>query len=135
MDDPKNNQDGVTRKHPQDAMLSLGQNSAHTITRSHYEESSEPILGPEVTAGPWEQIHLQRSKSQPTDLYEKYRLIALNTSDLIAFTTFDLNPVYTFVSPSHKKILGYDATDLLGKSGLELMDKAHETHGTYRTAR
>jgi PAS domain S-box-containing protein len=56
-----------------------------------------------------------------TDLTERYRLIAQNTSDLIAFTTFDANPVYTFVSPSHKKILGYAEEDLLGKSGLDFI--------------
>lgn len=57
-------------------------------------------------------------KSGMMDLTEKYRLIALHTSDLIAFTTFDMNPTFTFVSPSHKKILGYSEDDLLGQSGL-----------------
>jgi PAS domain S-box-containing protein len=56
-----------------------------------------------------------------TDLTEKYRLIALNTSDLIAFTTFDANPTFTFISPSHKKILGYAEDDLLGKPGLNFI--------------
>jgi PAS domain S-box-containing protein len=56
-----------------------------------------------------------------TDLTEKYRLIALNTSDLIAFTTFDVNPTFTFVSPSHKKILGYTESDLLGQPGLDFI--------------
>jgi PAS domain S-box-containing protein len=55
------------------------------------------------------------------NLSEKYRLIALNTSDLIAFTTFDVNPVFTFVSPSHKRILGYEEKDLLGRSGLDFI--------------
>ncbi len=54
-------------------------------------------------------------------LSEKYRLIALNTSDLIAVTTFDVNPVYTFVSPSHKKLLGYEPEELLGKPGFDLI--------------
>ena len=55
------------------------------------------------------------------ELNEKYRLIAQNTSDLIVFTTFDVNPTYTFVSPSHKKIMGYTEDDLLGKSGLDFI--------------
>jgi len=50
------------------------------------------------------------------DLSEKYRLIALNTSDLIAFTTFDVDPVFTFVNPSYLKFLGFEAEELLGKS-------------------
>lgn len=55
------------------------------------------------------------------DLSEKYRLIALSTSDLIVFTTFDINPLFTFVSPSHKKLLGYETEDLLGKPGLDFI--------------
>jgi len=67
------------------------------------------------------QIEQQNNEQRPdgiTELTEKYRLIALNTSDLIAFTTFDINPTFTFVSPSHKKILGYKEDELLGKPGL-----------------
>jgi PAS domain S-box-containing protein len=55
------------------------------------------------------------------DLSEKYRLIATHTSDLIVFTTFDVNPIFKFVSPSHKKVLGYDEKDLLGKPGLDFI--------------
>ena len=55
------------------------------------------------------------------DLLEKYRLIATHTSDLIVFTTFDVNPIFKFVSPSHKKVLGYDEKDLLGKPGLDFI--------------
>jgi PAS domain S-box-containing protein len=65
--------------------------------------------------------------STKDDLSEKYRLIALSTSDFISFTTFDIPPVFTFVSPSHKK-MGYDTEDLLGKSGLDFIhddDKEH----------
>jgi PAS domain S-box-containing protein len=55
------------------------------------------------------------------DLSQKYRLIATHTSDLIVFTTFDVNPIFKFVSPSHKKVLGYDEKDLLGKPGLDFI--------------
>jgi PAS domain S-box-containing protein len=55
------------------------------------------------------------------DLLEKYRLIASNTSDLIAFTTFDVDPVFTFVNPSYLKILGFEAEELLGKSWLDFI--------------
>jgi hypothetical protein len=46
--------------------------------------------------------------TEPSEnMLQKYRLIALNTSDLIAFTTFDVNPIFTFVSTSYLKILGF----------------------------
>jgi PAS domain S-box-containing protein len=66
-------------------------------------------------------VDAEKNSITSKDLTEKYRLIALNTSDLIAFTTFDINPIYTFISPSHKKLLGYEAEDLLGKHGLNFI--------------
>ena len=33
---------------------------------------------------------------------ERDRLIAENTSDLICFTTIEINPTYTYVNPSFK---------------------------------
>jgi PAS domain S-box-containing protein len=62
-----------------------------------------------------------KNTESSNDLSEKYRLIALNTSDLIAFTTFDVDPIFTYVSPSHKKILGFEVDDLIGKSGLDFI--------------
>ena len=52
---------------------------------------------------------------------EKARLISEYTSDLIALTTFTLNPVYTYISPSHARLMGYEPGDLIGKSCLELV--------------
>ena len=46
---------------------------------------------------------------------ERYRLITEHTNDLIAITTFTLNPTYTYVSPSHKNVLGYEPSDLIGE--------------------
>ncbi len=75
------------------------------------------------------QLRNHDGKSDITiDVTEKYRLIALNTSDLIAFTTFDTNPVYTFVSPSHRKILGYNESDMLGRSGLDFIHEDDAQH-------
>jgi len=48
----------------------------------------------------------------------RYRLITENTDDLIAVTKFSLNPKYTYISPSHEKIMGYKPEELLGKSCL-----------------
>ncbi len=46
---------------------------------------------------------------------DKYRLITEKTSDLITTATFTLNPIFTYISPSHKKAIGYEAGDLIGK--------------------
>ena len=46
---------------------------------------------------------------------DKYRLITEKTSDLITTATFTLNPIFTYISPSHKKAIGYEASDLIGK--------------------
>jgi len=43
-------------------------------------------------------------------------IIAENTSDNIAITTFDLKAEYIYVSPSVKQILGYDPIDMIGRS-------------------
>ena len=45
----------------------------------------------------------------------RYRLITENTDDLIAVAKFSLNPKYTYISPSHEKIMGYKPEELLGK--------------------
>jgi PAS domain S-box-containing protein len=40
-------------------------------------------------------------------------LILERTSDLVAITSFAVSPRYVYLSPSHKRILGYDASELL----------------------
>ncbi|HHH79758.1 MAG TPA: MEKHLA domain-containing protein, partial [Thermoplasmatales archaeon] len=45
----------------------------------------------------------------------RYRLITENVNDLIATITFSLTPRYTYVSPSHERIMGYRAEELIGK--------------------
>lgn len=47
---------------------------------------------------------------------KKFEIVASNTSDSIAITTFDLKAKYLYVSPSVKSSLGYEPSDLLGKS-------------------
>lgn len=49
------------------------------------------------------------------------RLILERTSDLVAVTTLSVSPRYVYLSPSHKRILGYDASDLLNKSPFDLI--------------
>ena len=60
-------------------------------------------------------------KEKLHESHEKARLISEYTSDLIALTTFTLNPVYTYISPSHARLMGYEPGDLIGKSCLELV--------------
>lgn len=52
---------------------------------------------------------------------EKYRLIAESTRDLIAITTFSRRPTYTYISPSHKIVLGYESKDLIGQSAFKFI--------------
>jgi PAS domain S-box-containing protein len=48
-------------------------------------------------------------------------LISESTSDLVAITTFSLSPRYVYISPSNKRILGYDPSDLLNKSPFDFI--------------
>jgi len=52
---------------------------------------------------------------------EKYRMITENTSDLISLITFEMKPKYTYLSPSHEKIMGYKPGELEGKIATELV--------------
>ncbi len=59
------------------------------------------------------------AKKKTAQLIEKekqFQLIAENTIDNLAITTFDLKAKYLYVSPSIKNVLGYDEEDLMGKS-------------------
>ncbi len=51
----------------------------------------------------------------------KFELIVNQTSDLISVTTFSLNPVYTYVSPSNMKAFGYTTDELIGRSGFDFI--------------
>lgn len=51
----------------------------------------------------------------------RFELIVNQTSDLISVTTFSLNPVYTYVSPSNMKTFGYTAEELIGKNGFDFI--------------
>ncbi len=55
--------------------------------------------------------------------HEQSKLILENTSDNIAITTFDLKAKYLYVSPSVYNILGYQPSDLLGKSFFDFIHK------------
>ena len=55
------------------------------------------------------------------DRKDMYRLAVENTSDLVSFTTFTVDPIYTYINLSHKRVLGYTPEDLIGKSGLDFI--------------
>ena len=50
-----------------------------------------------------------------------YKSIADNTSDLICITTFSMQPVYTYVNPSYKRILGYEKEEIIGKKSFDFI--------------
>ncbi|MBD3425636.1 MAG: PAS domain S-box protein [Candidatus Omnitrophica bacterium] len=65
---------------------------------------------------------LSRQKKAEAALREneqRLRLITENTSDLVAVTT--LGGTYKYLSPSHKRILGYSPEELIGRSGYDYM--------------
>jgi PAS domain S-box-containing protein len=96
------------------SLASKGTETVFEIPSNQTEEKKENTVQIQKTNN-------EQKSDISTNLTEKYRLIALNTSDLIAFTTFDMNPVYTFISPSHKKILGFTEDEILGKPGLDFI--------------
>ncbi|MCD4761788.1 PAS domain S-box protein [bacterium] len=52
---------------------------------------------------------------------EEYKKIVENTSDLITIASFSIKPVYIYISPSHKRILGYISKDLVGKPSFDII--------------
>jgi len=52
---------------------------------------------------------------------DKYRLIAETTSDLISIATFSFKPVYTYISPSNTRLLGYEPEELIGKNCFDFL--------------
>lgn len=56
----------------------------------------------------------KESEIRQKELDNKYRYLAENTSDIISVQ--NMNMKYTFVSESIKRVLGYDADELLGKN-------------------
>lgn len=62
---------------------------------------------------------IRQLKSEITDLKKKKeinQIIADNTSDNIAISSFNLKAKYLYVSPSVKQNLGYDPEEMVGKS-------------------
>lgn len=74
--------------------------------------SSILVIAKDIT----EQKKIEKALLETKD---KFRLMAENTGDLIAITKLD--STYTYISPSHKKTMGYTYDDLIGKRGLDFV--------------
>ncbi|MGA1282765.1 MAG: bifunctional diguanylate cyclase/phosphodiesterase [Prochlorothrix sp.] len=61
---------------------------------------------------------IQEAKQEKQESEERYRLLAENTSDLVALHSPD--GCYLYISPSVQHILGYTPEDLLGKNPYDL---------------
>ncbi|MGQ9617995.1 MAG: PAS domain S-box protein [Candidatus Aminicenantia bacterium] len=66
----------------------------------------------------WDVTEYKSKEEELKKSEERYRLISENTSDIITVTTFSPYPIYTYVSPSIKGIMGYEPEELLGKPAL-----------------
>jgi PAS domain S-box-containing protein len=62
----------------------------------------------------------RKAEAAVLDSEARYRLIAEQTSEFISMSTFDQNPRYTYVSPSHRRV-GYAPEELLGKQPLDFI--------------
>jgi len=88
------------------------------------DDSLIPPDGPELASPKMskeEPVEAPGFSASTLDPKSLVNLIVERTSELVAVTTFSLSPRYVYVSPSHKKILGYDPGDLLNKSALDLI--------------
>jgi len=83
--------------------------------RKKTEETLQKAYGELETRVKERTAELSKTNKMLRETGERYRLITENTSDLISLATFTLNPTYTYVSPSHEKIMGYVPEDLIGK--------------------
>jgi PAS domain S-box-containing protein len=61
----------------------------------------------------------RRAEDELRESEARYRRLAENVLELVS--QIDVKHVFQYVSPSHKRLLGYEPEDLLGKSFLELV--------------
>lgn len=86
------------------------------VSKLKYKELEQKVKQLEKVA-----LEQKRSERELRKTLRLHRLISEGTSDLIAVTTFSSKPVYTYVSPSHKTILGYETAELIGQASLKFI--------------
>ena len=71
--------------------------------------------------GMWQLIQRKKNEELIAESEERYRLIADNSNDII--TEFDKDGIIVFVSPACKKILGYETSEITGRSVFKFIHK------------
>lgn len=89
--------------------------TVHTIKAPIKDKKGE-IIG--VLGIFWDITDRKKMEEELKRSEEHFRLISEKTSDMIIITTFEINPIYTYVSPSIKNIMGYEPEELVGKHAL-----------------
>jgi PAS domain-containing protein len=86
------------------------------INKPTYEELKQRVKELEK-----ESLEITQAVAEPGKPEENYRSIIEHTNDLIEVTTFSLKPTYNYISPSVKKIMGYEPEELISKSVFEMI--------------
>jgi diguanylate cyclase (GGDEF)-like protein/PAS domain S-box-containing protein len=89
--------------------------TVHTL-KAPVKDKNGKVIG--ILGVFWDITERKRMEEELRKSEERFRLISEKTSDMIVVTTFSLDPVYTYVSPSLKNIMGYEPDELIGKSAL-----------------
>lgn len=87
------------------------QGNKHLISFSTYPIRKEGKISSILVIG--------KDITSETEKENRFNSIVEHTSDFISVNRFSLKPVYTYVSPSFEKILGYKPSELLGKNGFD----------------
>ena len=66
-------------------------------------------------------MNKEETKKEIWESPELFKMISESTSDLVSITTFSLKPIIKYASPSHKRLLGYEPNDLIGRASYDLI--------------
>ncbi|MBT4970211.1 MAG: PAS domain S-box protein, partial [Bacteroidetes bacterium] len=94
---------------------------------NYSDKSKEQLIAEIESLKVQVQTNQKQADQKASDGDELYRIIADFSDDLIAITSFDKNSKYIYVSPSHKRSLGYSEEEMLGKSGFDFVHPADKS--------